>query len=149
IGTDATGTLNRGNRRIGIFSATDGTMIGGTTAGTGNLISGNVETGVYLSDAKSCTIAGNFIGTDKTGTSAIGNSAGVFLLNGINNTIGDTTALGRNIISGNSADGIFLFGSSSGNTILGNYIGTDVTGTTALPNSTAGIWVDTGSNNTI
>src|SRR5947208_16287320 len=88
---------------------------------------------------------GNFIGTDPTGTMAFGNGSGavggiVFGFCGTpsNCTIGGTTPDARNLISGNAANGISL-GSGSGNTVQGNLIGTDETGTLALGNALVGV----------
>jgi hypothetical protein len=78
-------------------------------------------------------IEGNFIGTDKTGTVIQANDLGIS--GGRNIVIGGTTSAARNIISGNFTQGILIGGSSStGNLVQGNYIGTDLTGTVALPN---------------
>ena len=87
-------------------------------------------------------IAGNYIGTDVTGTLDLGNlNVGVTIFNGINNSIGGPNLADRNIISGNNNQGIVVNGpGSSGNVIINNYIGTDRTGTIALGNS-AGIWL--------
>src|SRR5689334_25318327 len=80
-------------------------------------------------------IEGNFIGTNAAGTAASPNGAGgnggiVFGFCGTpsNCTVGGTTPAARNLISGNIGSGIAL-GSGSGNTVQGNLIGTDVTGT--------------------
>ena len=58
IGTDAGGTLDRGNAGDGVhvFGGATGTVIGGSVAGAGNLISGNNAAGVRLesSTAPSC-----------------------------------------------------------------------------------------------
>ena len=80
-------------------------------------------------------IEGNFIGTDVTGTVALGNKFfGVVIENAPNNTIGGTTVEARNIISGNGT-GISLGGpGATGNLVQGNFIGTDVTGTIAVGN---------------
>ena len=59
-----------------------------------------------------------------------------------NNTIGGTTPGARNVISANGLDGIEIFGGfggGTGNLVLGNSIGTDVTGTHALGNVGDGI----------
>ena len=99
--------------------------------------------GISLETNGGNLIEGNFIGTNVSGTVALGNVVG-----GINpssnNTIGGTTAAARNIISGNSG-GILMSG--GGNLIQGNLIGTDATGTIALGNSVGVLLAST--NNTI
>ena len=87
------------------------------------------------------TIAGNFVGTDLTGTIAQGNFTGIGV-SSPDNVIGGTTAADRNIISGNASNsGLGLAGASStNNRVLGNYIGTDVTGTIALGNN-VGVYI--------
>ena len=85
-----------------------------------------------------------------------GKVAGVQLLGAVNNNIigtnanGDSDALERNIMSGNS--GGFRTSSSSsgtGNKIQGNYIGTDVTGNVALQNNTHGLLFSGNVSNTL
>lgn len=78
-------------------------------------------------------IAGNYLGTDATGAAAAANSRGGLLVRGGNATIGGTTAADRNVLSGNTSYGVLFLG-GSGSTVLGNYIGLDAAGTTALPN---------------
>src|SRR5262249_10566708 len=83
IGTDITGTPGLGNTVGGVFfqafsgSAASNT-IGGTTAGTANVISANGGFGIafYNTVAKDNVVEGNLIGTDMTGTQALGNTAG-------------------------------------------------------------------------
>ena len=76
---------------------------------------------------------------------------GVFLANGASqNLIGGTNAGAGNVISGNLGNGILLRGSTVfNNTIQGNFIGTDATGTNALPNTIAGVTIDTGSSSNL
>ena len=97
------------------------------------------------------TIAGDWIGTDITGTSALANANGVVIsMGGSNNTIGGSTAADRNLISGNTTDGVDLTGSgTSGNVVEGNYIGSDISGTVALPNQYGINIAGTGGSNTI
>jgi len=157
IGTDVTGTVAMGNGGCGveIFDQASNNTIGGTTAGAGNVISGNGR-GIFISRGSTGNLMqGNFIGTDVTGTVALGNRGGVgvhiaqvMVGDTTNNTIGGTAAGAGNVISGNGL-GIFIYSSGApGNLVQGNFIGTDVTGTVALGNSGTGVAVG-GSNNTI
>ncbi|EHR72505.1 hypothetical protein BurJ1DRAFT_3700 [Burkholderiales bacterium JOSHI_001] len=153
IGTTAAGTGDLGNTNHGIYvNAASGVTIGGSAAGEGNIISGQNFSGVTLdTGASGVTVLGNLIGLNAAGTGTIANSShGIWIL-GANNTIGGTSTGARNVISGNGVLGIRLSGASAtGNTILGNYIGTGANGTTDLGNAEDGIQLDTGaSNNTI
>ena len=151
IGTDASGTIDLGNGQAGIeISFVSGITVGGTAAGAGNVISGNDNEGIILrfSGSGGNLIQGNLIGTDFTGTAVVGNSgSGIRLLDTSNNLIGGTTPAARNIISGNGR-GITLELNSTGNLVQGNYIGTDVNGTTDLGNLGDGvlIWSDAPNN---
>jgi len=155
IGTDVNGTADLGNSNVGvlIIGAPNNT-IGGTAAGAGNVISGNDQYGVYIyaSGATGNQVLGNYIGTDKNGTAALGNSSnGVYIGNVPSNTIGGTAAGAGNVISGNNQNGVRIEGNgSTGNQVQGNYIGTDVNGTADLGNSYDGISISSGAgNNTI
>lgn len=140
IGTDAGGTIARGNE-WGIVLSDEATLtrIGGLTEAERNIISGNTRTGVDLMGS-SCAwneVLGNYIGTDITGSIAVPNGfAGVVVEMGArNNKIGGSTEAERNIISGNGHMGIILSDSQSvQNSITGNYIGTNAAGTAAIPN---------------
>lgn len=80
---------------------------------------------------------GNYIGTDVTGMIPLGNGAGIMLA-GFSweyVTIGGTTPAARNVISGNGVGVYIGYRYPSYNIIQGNYIGTDATGQTSLPNS--------------
>jgi hypothetical protein len=97
-------------------------------------------------------VQGNLIGTDVTGTQSLGNHVGgVSIGNAASrNTIGGTSAPARNLISGNLTDGVMIAGQgTSGNTIEGNFIGTDISGMHPLRNLLLGIFVQDASNNTI
>ena len=153
IGTDVTGTKDLGNGGDGIyFSDAGNSTIGGTSPGAGNVISGNGGSGIFFTSeiAGSNIIQGNFIGTDITGTIALGNGGdGITDFDEYNNTIGGTSKGAGNVISANTGSGIVLTDVfASGNLIQANRIGTDITGTKNLGNGRAGVDVDV-SNNTI
>src|SRR5262249_40395252 len=149
IGTDPTGTQLAGNGRgVGVYGGAAHILIG--TNGDGvddvrerNVISGN-SLGVYISGydeaysnlvgtTHATTVAGNFIGPDVTGRSALGNYfGGVYIGAGASaNWIGVSPFNGSvvgnegNVISGNASDAVAIQGGDS-NFIAGNLIGTDV-----------------------
>ena len=144
IGTDPTGTLARPNAGGGIVVRGANNTIGGTTAGARNLIAGNNNGGININTgaATGNLVAGNFIGTNASGTAALPNGN-----NGINiyagatrNTVGGSTAAARNIISGNLGSGIRLQdAATTGNDVRGNYVGTNLSGTSAIPNGFNGV----------
>ena len=90
-------------------------------------------------------IEGNFIGTDVTGSAALGNAfIGVVIQDAPNNTIGGSQPGEGNVISGNDSAGILIYvlnepANASGNKVQGNYIGTDVTGSSDLGNAFDGV----------
>ncbi len=113
---------------------------------------GELETGnaLLLKTGDGNTIEGCYLGTDVRGTLALANEgAGVLVLESDNNTIGGTSPNAGNVISGNTAWGIFLGPGVVGNEIVGNLIGTDSTGTAALGNGQAGIELHRATNNTV
>src|SRR5262245_29901850 len=99
--------------------------------------------GIELSGNGGNTIQANYIGTNNTASGAVANAGvGVYLNNSPSNTIGGTTftsAAGtfsaRNVISGNTGDGIFVEGvGSADNVIRNNYIGTNLSGSSPIAN---------------
>jgi titin len=154
IGTAAGGTSGLMNLRAGVgISGAPGNTIGGTTSGAGNLISANADAdgdaGIYLigSGATGNFIQGNKIGTDVTGTLALGNTHdGIDLESASSNTIGGIVAGAGNLISGNAVDGIFLT-NASWNVIQGNLIGTKADGVGNLGNVFHGVELEVGANN--
>jgi CSLREA domain-containing protein len=152
IGTNAAGTVASGNGAGGIRINVAGITIGGTSAAARNVISGNSGVGINVVSGAS-TIQGNFVGTDATGTTAIGNSNQGILIDGVSGcSIGGTTAGARNVISGNSGDGILIRNSATANVVQGNFIGVDVTGSATLGNtgnSLAAVNIANSNNNTV
>lgn len=149
IGTNETGSDTLGNDiGIEIGSGSDRTLIGGSIEADRNLISGNRHIGVRLLDVQHCTVSGNFVGIDRTGTYALPNYDGVSLEGAVKyNTIGGLTAGERNVISGNIDYGLPIFGAGAeGNIVIGNYLGTNALGTCAIGN-TYGVLFDDGTFN--
>jgi hypothetical protein len=118
----------------------------GLTISAGNstvrgLVINNFDYGIHLLTNGGDLIAGNYLGTDATGTQAVGNDTGVLIgaSDGVDD-IGSTDPADRNIISGNMDDGIYVAGTMT--VVQGNYIGTDATGTHALGNGHSGFFLE-------
>ncbi len=123
-----------------VVTALDLTNTSDGSAIRGFAISGFTEGILIEAGADANTIADNYIGTDVTGSVAAGNENGI-VVEGANNIIE------RNVISGNTADGIRTRSATgTGNTIRDNLIGTNAAGTAALGNGEEGLDVRTASN---
>lgn len=139
IGLNATGTAALTNTYAGveIFNGAQSNLIGGFTAASRNIISGNPFQGVFISGPTTIgnTVAGNYIGLNPAGTAAISNAlAGVEISSGASgNIIGPS-----NVISGNGQDGIVI-NNTSNNVVRGNFIGLNAAGTAAIGNTWAGV----------
>lgn len=144
IGTDASGTLPRGNAFDGIFiQAAPDNVIGGREAGARNVISANGPTGsgVVALGASRAVVQGNYIGTDVTGRYSLGNgSEGIRLQGADHCLVGGVQPGAGNLIANNAADGVNVAGGTA-NVIQGNLIGTAPTRTRPLGNKRAGILV--------
>jgi titin len=154
IGTDPAGMAARANSvgvRVGGGSTQN--VIGGTATNQRNLISGNQQYGVRITDSDTAhnTVEGNYVGTTADGSSALSNGVGIRLEGGASqNTIGGNIAEARNVISGNAAVGVQIVGAgSTANTVAGDYIGTGPAGTSKLANGTGVRLASGASANTI
>jgi titin len=157
IGTDATGTGALGNTLSGvqIWNAATNNTLGGSAAGARNVISGNANHGVLITNAGTTgnVVAGNYIGTNAAGTAALPNSwSGVAIASGAQNNLvgtngdGVNDALERNVISGNALVGVWLTdGDTTGNVVAGNYIGINPAGSAALANGWEGVALGGGA----
>jgi parallel beta-helix repeat protein len=156
IGTDATGTKPLANL-VGIDDRGFGNTIGGAEPGAGNVISGNQEYGLLLQGTGGNIVQGNFIGTDRTGTVALGNGIFTSLNDGVyvtepGDVIGGSLPGEGNVISANGGNGISVHQAinsltdASGITVQGNDIGSDVTGALPLGNGGDGIYVSATPN---
>ena len=152
IGTDVTGTRAVPNLMEGVRvdSTGVGTTVGGIVPGAGNVISGNGASGVKVGSRGEATILGNRIGTDATGTAAVANGwspiqsyqDGISTVDAARVRIGGPSEAARNLISGNAAAGVGVYGAASSIIdVQGNFIGTDAGGSNALGNGGDGVLV--------
>ena len=159
IGTNAAKTAAIPNLHGIRVHMGDGVVIGGTSAGAGNLISGNASNGIIIPYAGvvNTVIQGNHIGTDGTGAGPLGNgSQGIDIYQASGTTIGGTGAGAANTIAYNGRTGVRLSYSNSpapeirhnsirGNSIYGNGIlGIDLSPNGVTPNDPGD--PDTGPN---
>ncbi len=147
IGTNAAGTAVLSNQKMGLgvgfspgaigpnsntIGGTNGITVGGACTGACNLISGNRDNGIFITGSESYghVILGNFIGLNAAGTGNLANGAdGIGIIHTPNTAIGNGTVTGRNIVSGNSSNGIIIAGgASTGVRIDENSIGLSTTG---------------------
>ncbi len=153
IGTDPTGETLKANGGDGIDITSSGNTIGGTAASDRNIISGSATNDIRITGGSADLIEGNYVGTDAAGTHALsdpGSAAGIYISTA-NNTIGGAAAGAGNVISGTLFDGLKLdMTGAIDNLVQGNFIGTDYTGTVAIPNASYGVQLISGATgNTI
>jgi len=144
IGTNLNGDLGLGNS-IGIdIGGSEANLIGGETAGDGNIVSGNQVAGISISGVPPDNYSvgnyfwNNVIGLDALEDHAVPNGNGIVITNGAR-----VEFFGRNTIAGNTQSGVHIFGYdtetlSSGHTFVENRIGVNISGT-KFPNGMNGI----------
>lgn len=125
----------------GVFAAVrvqgDGNTIGGIAPSDGNRLTSLADglriQGLGTQSADGNLVFGNFLTGEANGVQIVGNATG--------NVIGGFGKGERNVISGagylqedNTPDGAMVRIESDGNFVLGNFIGTDATGTMAANN---------------
>jgi hypothetical protein len=158
IGTTNFGSAGYGNTQGIAIDGSGSNLIGGELLTDGNVISGNSEAGIIVGGVPpdnysiSNYVWNNIVGLDPSETYAIPNGNGVVITNGAR-----IEFFGKNIIAGNTLDGIYIFGYNSetktyGHTIAENRIGVNTAGLN-IPNGHNGvsIWgnvedVTTGTN---
>ncbi len=154
IGTDVTGMQALGNMMHGVAvfngAAFNNIGLNGSffSIEKRNVISGNGLSGVLIAQTGVNGVDGNYIGTAADGTTPLGNgSDGITIDAASNNDIGGRLG---NVIAANQGNGVQIVGRiSSGNSLEGNFIGTDATGVVALGNRLSGVAVNAGFGNRI
>jgi hypothetical protein len=172
IGTDATGTQALGNRKNGIYltSRASGNQIGGpTSAGNdptakpdgvfvrppqGNLISGNGGNGVLMDRGATRNVMnGNFVGTDASGNTALGNRLDGVAIDHANDnaligcTFQQSPFVYYNVLSGNGGNGLRIT-SSNNTTVQANFMGVGANSASIVANGGDGLLVNGSSRNT-
>lgn len=143
IGLAPDGATGEGNDGHGISASGNDTRI------IGNVSSDNSGDGVRLTGGRQL-VRGNLLGTDAAGELGLDNDIGVFV-GAKRSTIGGTKAAHRNVISGNSDEGLVIDndGGVGRNRVLGNYIGTDVDGQSDLGNDEEAVRISESRLNVI
>ncbi|RPI91576.1 MAG: right-handed parallel beta-helix repeat-containing protein, partial [Chloroflexi bacterium] len=134
---------NAGDAANGLY------ITAGDSAVRGLVINRFSHDGIWLQSGGGNVIQCNFIGTDVTGASALGNNdTGIYIRAGSQqNLIGSSIRISdRNLISGNAGAGLAISGMGTDhNTIVGNWIGTDVGGTLPISNGLYGVLISDGA----
>lgn len=123
--------------------------------GSGSMITGLIinrftRAGIRLEGGGDNTITCNYVGTDSTGMTDLGNN-----LHGIHVVDSTDNIIAGNLISGNGSatsfgSGVRIVGSTAtGNLIQGNYIGLQADGAGRLDNTDSGVYIQGAPNNTI
>jgi parallel beta-helix repeat protein len=158
IGTNSSGTAARMNAGAGIrLLNSSNNIIGGTSANTRNVISGNNDYGIYFGGSSNNVIQGNYVGVNASGTAKIPNGSEGICLCGSSagtpvssNTVGGTAPGAGNVVAGNARNEISISGFYTiGNTVQGNLIGTNAAGTEALTSAGSGIQLSSAARNNI
>jgi CSLREA domain-containing protein len=165
VGTNPQGNAAEPNQNDGIhISSSSSIIIGGTTPGARDIVSGNQLDGIHIvgttaSPATGNIIEGNFVGVNAAGTGSVGIKAtdgfagtpggnfdaGIEISGGDANTIGGATAVARNVVGLNAA-GIEVDNGGQNNVIQGNFVGAGADGVTAVGNNLQGIALRSSDN---
>ena len=160
IGTTVDGNGSDGNQGDGVLitGGSSYNTIGGTSAALRDLISGNANNGVEITGSGTShnLVEGDYIGTNSSGDFPLPNGSrsslfdedGVLIGPGASyNTVGGTTGWARDVISGNTKNGVEIHGSGAmDNVVEGDFIGTDYSGSHALGNGFDGVVIDAGAS---
>ena len=156
IGTNPAGTARMNTAGNGVnIQSHDNSILNNLIAGNGTTAPATFANGLSIAGpfATGNMVRGNFIGTNAGGASGLGNTGSGIYIEGSGNIIGGENAADRNVIAANLSSGVsigtsqFAPGTTSGNTVLGNYIGVAPDGVTPLANNTGvAFFVNTGGS---
>jgi hypothetical protein len=147
VGTDRTGSDSVGNGGAGVAIGVGSheNVVGGSAVNAGNVLSAN-GVGLDINLANRTRVQGNLIGTDASGSAALGNAGpGVSVVTADDTLIGGREAGARNVISANGTSAlvgggiVFVNGPNNRTRVEGNLIGTDITGAQPLGNAGIGV----------
>lgn len=143
IGLYPDGQLGPNVVGITLRSSEAGNLIGGYVPADRNVISGNTGAGLAVTGGSEVAIAGNFIGTDASGSLARPNGGnGIDMKGGPSSTIGGALLGSGNLVSGNAGNGIAISTPDARDmNVKGNRIGTTADGESPLPNQLNGIYL--------
>lgn len=165
IGTNPLGNAAEPNQNDGIHvSNSSSSVIGGTTPGARNVVSGNEIDGIHIvgstgSPATGNLIEGNFVGVNAAGTGSVGIKAiggeagtpagnfvgGIEISGGNANTVGGAMAGARNVV-GFNVYGIMLDNGGENNVVQGDYVGVGADASTPVGNNLQGIVLRSDDN---
>jgi len=156
IGTTANGDASLGNGANGVWidSANDNSLVGCKFVNNPfvyyNVISGNKQNGLRVTDAHGTVVQGNFFGTGANNTAIVRNRLDGILVEGssTDTQVGGVIPLG-NVSAGNGRNGIEVTGTVSGFTTF-NTFGGLLAFKGAAPNGRDGLLITaTGGNNLV
>jgi hypothetical protein len=147
VGTNAAGSDPVPNQATGIRIETASNRVGGLDVSQRNVVSGNTGRGtmggiyIYGAAASGNVLQGNFIGLDAAGINAMGNEGrGVAIHDAPGNFVGGMQPGAGNVIAGNRATGVRMWGNADGNYVLSNLIGVNRNRETRV-----GLWPEPGT----
>lgn len=140
-GLNAAGTGRLGNLSYGLnASYCPGLQLGAAVAGLRTVISGNYSYGAYVQYSPGVKVVNTFAGTNAGGGAALPNNGNGLYLSGCHNAvIGGLVANTANVLSGNYGSGLYASSCVNGPQVVGNFVGTNLAGTAAVPNTSSAL----------
>jgi hypothetical protein len=153
-GSQLSGNLIEDNIIAGIIlRGVTGTLVGGGSGRQNTVVnngSGNAEEGgILISGGNNNRIVANLVGTTGSGDATNGNDGdGILIKDSNDNTLGSGFLTSGNVVAKNSGQGIWITGTSTGNKLYNNFVGTD-TLLNSLGNGGDGIRIENGAHHNL